>query len=177
MAFFIAKLRWHGRGITPVLVTIIAADLFWIVPFAISRLTPHPSAYSLCFGNWLVSAFAVIILCQTAQRIPRQLEDSARLDGLGWFATYWHALLPLAKRELEFLALLIVMATALPYWGDIVTESLHTPFGPFFAMLRLPTYDSMFGRLVESAVITLPVIGIFFLAKRQLTQRADDWDL
>jgi multiple sugar transport system permease protein len=175
MAFFLARLHWHGRGVPAVLITIIMVEAFWIIPsigFPFSLLVT-PRAYSLCFGNWLVSAFSILLFCQTVKGIPRQLEDSARLDGCGWFGTYWHAVLPLVRRELGFIALLIVMATALPFWAHSVEEGWNESFLPFFAILGLPTYDSFASILAVSAITSLPVIAIFFVAKRQLRHTAD----
>ena len=95
MAFFLARLYWHDRGVPAVLMTIVIASVFWIVPTMIG-FDPTPEtvvSYPLFFGNWLVSAFSIILFCQTVKSIPRQLEDSARLDGCGWFGTYWHVVL------------------------------------------------------------------------------------
>jgi multiple sugar transport system permease protein len=103
--------------------------------------------------------------------IPRQLEDSARLDGCGWFGTYWHAVLPLVRRDLGFIALLIVMATALPFWANLTAPG-GTAFRPFLEFLRLPTHDSFSSMLAVSAITSLPVIAIFFAAKRHTPRRA-----
>jgi ABC-type glycerol-3-phosphate transport system permease component len=177
MAFFLARFHWHGRGVLAVIMTIIIAELFWIVPASIGfdhSLMGTPASYSLCFGNWLVSAFSIVLFCQTVKGIPRQLEDSARLDGCGWLGIYWHAVLPLVRRDLGFIALLIIMATALPFWADSVTgEGWHEPFLPFFAILGLPTYDSLASMLAVSAIISLPVIAIFFIAKRHIRHAVD----
>src|SRR5689334_20179451 len=75
MAYTLLQMRW-GRGSSiAVVVTILAAQLFWIVP---SRIGP-----SLYFSNWTVTALGLVIFCQRARAIPKQLEDSARLDGCG----------------------------------------------------------------------------------------------
>ena len=55
MAFFLARFRWHGRGLLPVLVAIMVAGLFWIVPTMIGFgyfIVGTSASYSLCFGNW-----------------------------------------------------------------------------------------------------------------------------
>jgi ABC-type glycerol-3-phosphate transport system permease component len=167
MAFFLARLHWHGRGVLPVLVTIIVGGLFWIVPAMIGfdySIVGTSASYSLCFGNWLVSAFAIVLFCQTVKGIPRQLEDSARVDGCSWLGTYWHVVLPLVRRELWFIAFLIVMATALPFWTNLTAPG-GTALGPFFAFAHIAAYGSV-GTMVAISVITsFPVIAIFLAAK------------
>ena len=164
MAFFLARLYWHDRGVLAVLMTIIMAEVFWIVPAIIGL----DYAYSFFFGNWLVSAFSIVLFCQTVKRIPRQLEDSARLDGCGWFGIYWHVVLPLVRRDLGFIAFLIVMATMLPFLTDLTRQGGID----CYPSLRLSTYDFT-NMLVMSAITSLPVIAVFFVAKRQLWHTAD----
>ena len=169
MAFCLARLRWHTRGVPAVLVTIIVAGLFWIAPTMIGfgySIFGTSAAYSLCFGNWLVSAFALVLFCRTAQGIPRQLEDSARLDGCGWFGTYWHAVLPLVRRELGLLAFLLVMATALPFWANL-TGPGGTDLRPVFEFVP---YGSSTIMLAVSVITSLPVIAIFFAAQHGTPQ-------
>jgi sn-glycerol 3-phosphate transport system permease protein len=167
VAFFLVRLHWHGRGIFAVLVAITVAGLFWIVPTMIGfgyTIVGTSASYSLCFGNWLVSAFAIILFWQSVKRIPRQLEDTARVDGCHWLGTYWHVVLPLVRRELGFIALLIVMATVLPFWANLTAPG-STDFRPFFAFVRLSTYDSFTSMFAVSVITSLPVIAIFFVAK------------
>ena len=156
LAYFLTRLYWRGRGMIAVILTIIIAGLFWIVPalvaFLCSIMAPTPpDPISLCFGNWLISAVAIALFSRSVTRIPRQLEDSARLDGCGWFGVYWHVVLPLARRDLGFLAISLLMASTLPLWAN----------------LGLPTY-SLAGILAFSALSSLPIIAIFFLAGRPL---------
>ena len=51
MAFALARFSWHGRGTLPVLVTIIVAGLFWIVPtilvFGYSSAGTSPLLFAL----------------------------------------------------------------------------------------------------------------------------------
>src|SRR4051812_5711084 len=88
MAHALAGLAWRRRGIFGVIATIIVAQLFWIAPALLivgSRNPDNASSYALWFGNWLVSAVSLVLLWRTTMRIPRALEDAARLDGLGPF--------------------------------------------------------------------------------------------
>lgn len=171
MANALTRLYWHGRGTMGVLGMIVVSGLFWIVPAFLSNLRDIDSApYPLWFGNWLVSGFSVVILCQGVRRIPRELEDSALLDGCGWFGIYRHVVLPLVRRELGLIALLSVIATSPVFWPP-----LTTPWGflPPWLYPFLPTGSedglglTRFYLMVTagSVIMTLPVIVIFFLSK------------
>lgn len=180
LAFVLARFRWHARGIVAVLAVIVIAGQFWIAPTLILRHSSDVSlgAYSLSFCNWLISGFAVIILSHAARWIPRQLEDSARLDGCSWFGIYWHVLLPLVRRELWLIGFLTVMGTSVllltplaVFQGGFLTQWLVwlLPLRPGDLTLAR-TIGLMMG---ASLVATLPLMLIFYYSKRYLEHTAD----
>lgn len=176
MAFALVRLSWHRRGIVAVLVTIVAAGQFWNVSalLVIHSSSAGPATYSLWFCNWLVSAFAIVVFCLTAERIPRQLEDAARLDGCGWFGIYWHILLPLMKRELGIIAFLTIIASSVHFLTPIATVDgriIIPPPPDEMAKLPLESSDILMA-IAFSLLVTLPIIAIFLVAKRYL-QHAD----
>jgi multiple sugar transport system permease protein len=169
LANALARFYWHGQGTIGILGTIFLAGLFWIVPSFVTNLRNlEPTAYPFWFGNWLVSGFSVVILCQSVRWLPRDLEDSARLDGCGWFGIYRHVVLPLVRRELGLIALLIATATSPTFWRGLTTSSGYLQFsllsigsegGPELAPILLMITAS-------SVITTLPVMVIFFLSQR-----------
>lgn len=167
LAFFLARLSWRNRGIAAVLITIVLAQLFWIVPTIIgfkymigadNPVQETATSYSLLFGNCVVSAFSILFFCRTMKRVPRGLDDTARLDGSGWFGTYWHIIIPLVRVDLGLIALLIVMATALPLLTDFVHAFSNTP--------PLPAADAILRMLAWSGIATVFVFAIFLIAQR-----------
>jgi ABC-type glycerol-3-phosphate transport system permease component len=180
MANALVRLRWHRRGTLPVLITIIIAGLSWSAPTLVdldlAARDANALAYSLWFGNWLVSGFGVVILCLSVRRIPRQLEDTARLDGCGWFGTYRHIVLPLVKRELGLLTFLTAMATYTLCWSALsMPGGSNQLFPPWFAWLpSIYQYsEASLARTISemtaaSIAVTLPVMLLFFFSKPYL---------
>lgn len=167
MALLLSRHEWNGRGIFGVILAIIVAQLFWIAPALLivgARGADSSASYALWFGNWLVGGFALVLLGQTAKRIPRQLEDSARLDGLGWFDTWWHVVFPFVRRDLALIALFTIMATLLPFWAF-----LNLPEASEVVVLyqRASSPAERIGMMAAGSLIgALPLIAVFFLAKR-----------
>ncbi len=178
MAFALVRLSWHRRGMIAVLATIVIAGQFWIVPTLLvgkSSCLPFAS-YSFSFCNWLISGFSVIVLCQSVRWIPRQLEDSTRLDGCSWFGTYRHVLLPLVRRELWLIVFLTLMGTSILLLTPVAV--LDGGFiTPWLAWL-LPVWRegglglarSIGLMMAASLVATLPVVVVFLFAKGPLLQ-------
>ena len=172
MAHLLAGLAWQGRGIFGVILTIVVAQLFWMAPaflIADARNPNNVAYYALWFGNWLVCGFAVVLLWQTAKRIPRQLHDSARLDGLGGFGAWRRVVFPFARRDLGLLALFTVMATLLPFWAFINLPDADRSIVLFQRFFSLQGRIAMMA--IGSLIGALPLIAIFFLAKRSQPDR------
>ena len=166
MTHLLARLAWHGRGILGVVLAIVVAQLFWIAPVFLIAGASNPdnaSSYALWFGNWLVGGFAVVLLWRTAQTIPRQLDDSARLDGLGPFGTWRHIVFPFVRRDLGLLALFTIMATLLPFWAFINLPEADR------SIVLFQRFFSLQGRIVMmaagSVIGALPLIAIFFFVR------------
>jgi ABC-type glycerol-3-phosphate transport system permease component len=166
----LARLAWRGRGIPGVFVTIVAAQLFWIAPALLivaARDPNNPASYALWFGNWLVCGFAVVFLWQTVKGIPRQLDDSARLDGLGLFGTWRHVIFPFVRRDLGLIAIFTIMATLLPFWAFI---NLPDASNVIVLYQRASSPVEQIGMMVAGSLIgTLPLIAIFLFAKGRLS--------
>ena len=172
MAHLLTRLAWRGRGMLGVILTIVLAQLFWIAPaFLIvgARDPDNASAYALWFGNWLVCGFAVVLLWRAAKGTPRQLADSARLDGFGSFGTWRHIIFPFVRRELGLLALFTVMATLLPSWAFINLPDADR------SIVLFQKFFSLQGRIAMMAagsfIGALPLIVVFFLAKPSQADR------
>jgi ABC-type glycerol-3-phosphate transport system permease component len=167
----LVRLAWHGRGAFGVILMILLAQLFWIGPaFLIvgARDPNNASSYALWFGNWLVGGFAVALLRRTANGIPRQLADSARLDGLGSFGTWRQVVFPFVRRDLGLLALFTVMATLLPSWAFINLPEADR------SIVLFQKFFSLGGRIammaIGSLIGALPLIAISFLEGRALSR-------
>jgi multiple sugar transport system permease protein len=64
----------------------------------------------------LASAFGLFMLTQFFKDIPREIMDSAQIDGDTHFGVYWHVVMPLSRNALVTMAILTFMTT----WGNYV---------------------------------------------------------
>jgi multiple sugar transport system permease protein/raffinose/stachyose/melibiose transport system permease protein len=65
-------------------------------------------------------ALGLFILRPFFEKIPKDLEDAARIDGCGRFGIYWHVALPLAKPALAVVSLF----TSLAVWNEFILAQL-----------------------------------------------------
>jgi multiple sugar transport system permease protein len=168
MSHLLARIAWRGRGILAVILSIVAAQLFWILPallIVVPRDAESASSYALWFGNWLVSGFGIALLYQRAKCIPRSLDDSARMDGLGTLGTWRHVVLPFVGRDLGLIAFFTLIATLLPFWG-LINQPDTANVIVLYQRISSPA-EKIGMMLACSLVGALIVIAIFFVTKRR----------
>ena len=117
------------------------------------------------------SAFGIFLMRQfAASSVPRELVESARMDGCGEFSIYWRIVLPLMKPALGTLALI----TFITSWNNfinplIVMRSLPNYTLPLALRSLQSTLNTEWGALMcGSAIATIPLILLFAITSRQL---------
>ncbi|MEP7082303.1 MAG: carbohydrate ABC transporter permease, partial [Chloroflexota bacterium] len=113
-----ARLSFPGRDalFVVVLATLMIPDQLRIVPvYQIMRflglINKDPSNYLSVILVLAVSATSIFLLRQYFLTIPRDLEEAARIDGAGYFQTYWQVILPLASPALAAVGILQFQGT------------------------------------------------------------------
>jgi multiple sugar transport system permease protein len=104
-----ARLRFPGRELLFLLVlgTLMVPDQLRLIPIfvMIVHWGLYGSFWSYILIN-LVSAVNLFFMRQYFLTIPRDFEEAAKLDGAGYFKTFWRIMLPLALPAMAALAIL-----------------------------------------------------------------------
>ena len=112
-----ARLRFPGRELLFLLVlgTLMVPDQLRLLPIFMMMVHwgLYGSFWSYILIN-LVSAVNLFFMRQYFLTIPRDFEEAAKLDGAGYFKTFWRVMLPLALPAMAALAILQFQGT----WND-----------------------------------------------------------
>lgn len=138
------------------------ADLGW-----------HNSYHALILPRVAVP-IGVFLMMQFFKAIPTDIEEAARLDGVGYLQIFWHIMLPLARPAMMTLAIL----TFLYAWNDYLWPLVSAQQREYFTItLGLASIQSNFaqseglGRVMASGVIaSLPVVILFLIFQRYVVQ-------
>jgi multiple sugar transport system permease protein len=138
------------------------ADLGW-----------HNSYHALILPRMAVP-IGVFLMMQFFKAIPDDIEEAARLDGVGWLKIFWYIMLPLARPAMMTLAIL----TFLYAWNDYLWPLVSAQQREFFTItLGLASIQSNFaqseglGRVMASGFIaSLPVVILFLIFQRYVVQ-------
>ena len=116
-------------------------------------------------SDWLVAAFAIVLLPLVFRDAPSSSVAAARLDGMSGFGIAWHIVLPIARPALVSLVLLCLLATFLDFpW-------IARPHGYYGTIAALPPLKwEVINRDISAAVTVsllslLPLFAVFFIVR------------
>ena len=118
---------------------------------------------------WFGGAFNIFLLRQFFMGLPRELDEAARLDGMGHWGIFWRVIVPLSKPALAVVALLHFVYV----WNDFLGPLVFiTSRDQFTLALGLQMYQSKAGLtpwnllMAASTLVVLPVLVVFLLTQR-----------
>lgn len=172
-AYSMAKLKYRGRKAFSnfVVVFYLFPGVLLLVPLylLIAKLGLHDSLPGLILVYTTFQApYATILLRQYIREIPRELEESALVDGATRWRVIWSIIIPLARPGIAVAAI----STFVTAWSEFLMASVLTtgensktlPVGLYEWM---GTYDIDWGATTAGAVIAvLPILILFGLMGR-----------
>lgn len=171
-----ARLEFRGRDLAFLLVlaTAIIPSIVLLIPQYVifQRIGWIDTQLPLWVPRVLTPVFGTFLLRQAFMSLPRELDDAAKIDGVGVFGIYWRILLPQVKPAVAAVAVF----TFIESWNDL--------FGPLIFinstnLATLPLALAQFSGeyfsdttllMAASAISILPVIVVFLIAQRYFVQ-------
>jgi multiple sugar transport system permease protein len=172
-AYAFARLKWRGRDRTFLLVVALV-----IVPFeavAIPLLFMFNGMRNTLVIQalpFLANAFSIYLFYTFFLGLSRDIEEAARLDGLGSFGTFFHVAAPMAKPVFATVAILTFLTT----WGQYLWPSLVVSDPAYRPLpLELSVFSGQmpvdWGQVLAfGALLVVPVLIFFVVFQRFFVQ-------
>lgn len=170
-----ARLRFPGREVLFLLVlgTLMIPDQLRVVPvyqilINIGLVAPGPQNY---FGITLIlaiSATSIFIMRQFFLTIPFDLEESARIDGAGFFTTFWRILFPLARPALATVAILSFQGTWNGFFWPLIILQVPQHWTLQLGLVQFRfQYTTIWPALMALDVLaTVPIVILYLFFQR-----------
>jgi len=117
--------------------------------------------------------FATFMMRQFFISLPKDMEDAAKIDGLGWWGIFWKIGLPLAKAPLAAVAII----TFLNSWNNFLEPLIYLNDTQKYTIpLALTGYIDAYGapmwsvQMAATTLSVLPVLIFFILAQQQVVE-------
>jgi len=176
VAFSFARLRWPFRDLCFALLLstmMLPAQVTMIPQFLIFKhLGWYNSLKPLWVPAFFGSAFFIFMLRQFMKGIPTDLEDAAKIDGCSYFGIYWRIMLPLVKPALAAISIFTFMGSWNNFMGPLIYVGDQRLYPLALGLFQFRSeHGAEYGMLMAaSAMMTLPVVAIFFAAQRYFIQ-------
>jgi multiple sugar transport system permease protein len=172
VAYAFARLHWPGRGIAfgVLLSTMMIPSQVTMIPsFLLFRgLGWYNTLNPLWVPAWFGIAFFIFLMVQQMKTLPRELEEAARIDGLGVVQTWWYVIVPQVKPTLAAIAIMSFLGAWNEFLGPLIYLRDQTNFPlslGLFGMRVAPDLDwSMI--MAANVLLTAPSVLVFFVFQR-----------
>ncbi|HZQ89028.1 MAG TPA: carbohydrate ABC transporter permease [Gaiellaceae bacterium] len=168
-----ARLKFPGRELLFLLVlgTLMIPDQLRLIPVFVMLTNWH------LIGNFsgyilinLVTATNLFFMRQYFLTIPKDFEEAAKLDGAGYFKTFWRVMLPLALPAISALVILQFQGTWNDFFWPLILFGQGNP-AHYTIQLGLAELDFQYTVLwpqicAGSILAILPILAIFLAFQR-----------
>ena len=172
-AYGFSRIQWPGRD---VIFTVLLSSM--MLPGAVTMIPTFIGWTSAGFSNSIVplavpswlggGIFNIFLLKQFFAGIPKDLDESARLDGASHIMIYSKIILPLCKPALSVVGLFTFMNV----WNDVMGPLLYLNDEEKFTLALglkqfISLYTSQWGLLMAaSTAAVIPVIIVYAFGQR-----------
>lgn len=175
-AYALARLPFAGRGLVFALVLL----QLMVMPEVLIAENYAAIARLGLVDRWLgvalpyvASAFGIFLLRQSFMTVPQELEDAARIEGLGRLAILWRVYVPLARPTYLAYALVSVAYHWNNFlWPLVATNTVASrPLTVGMALFAAPETGVDWGVLSAGTLLSVaPLLGGFLVFQRQFMQ-------
>ncbi len=171
VAFPIARGLVRGHG---VIFTLFVIALF-LPPALIPQfqlilrmgLYNNPVGYILFF---LVNPIGIVILVGYIRTLPRELDESAAMDGCSYFRFVWQIIIPLSRPAIAT----VVVLHAIGIWNELILPTIYLTSEEFFPVTRgLIVFQGVYGSdwptlAAAVLILTVPMVILFLFLQRYI---------
>ncbi len=176
-AYAFARMQWRGRDALFILVlsTIMLPYQVTMIPLYVifSKIGWVNTLKPLIIPHFFGNPFFVFLLRQFFLGIPKELSDSALIDGCTELRILWDIILPLSKPALMVVALFQFLNS----WNEFLAPLIYLNDKNLFTIsLGLAQMRSAYGLsrfsliMAATSLFVIPVIILFFFAQKTFIQ-------
>jgi ABC-type glycerol-3-phosphate transport system permease component len=175
--YALGRLNFPGKEFIFLLtlgVMMIPSAIYLIPKFLVVNSLHLTDTYFALILPAMAQPFSVFIMVQFMKGLPKELEESASLDGSSRFRTFFQIILPQVRPALTAVAIITFQGA----WNDfqwplvaLGSQSMYTlPLGLFYFKSAHYTENALL--LAASMFNTIPILILFFIFQRYFIEGA-----
>ncbi len=165
------RMEFPGKNVLFALtlaVMMIPGYLIVIPKFLVANALHLTNNYAALIVPGMVTPLSVLLMTQFLKTLPRELEESARIDGASHFRAFWQIILPLVRPAMITVAILQFQGA----WNDFIWPLLVMSSRDNYTLtVGLAFFKGVhyteYGLLLAGATINItPLVVFFFIFQR-----------
>lgn len=151
----------------PTQVTIVPQYIMYSLFNWIDTYLPFYVPHALAGG--VGGSFFVFLMIQFIRGIPRELDESAKLDGCTWFGIYWRIVLPLMRPAVVTVIIFCFLWNWDDFFGHLLFINSMDNYTVGLALKSFVDGESAtpWGQLLAMALVSIiPAVILFFSAQK-----------
>jgi multiple sugar transport system permease protein len=174
-AYAFARLQFPGKNFLfgIVLFQMMVPVQIFVIPqyLMVDFLNLRNTVFALLFPG-LVSAFGTFLLRQFFMGLPKELEESARMDGCNIWKTFWRIMLPLTKSGLVALAIFTSLFAFKDLMWPLIVNSQSNAATLSSALSKIQSaYSVKYPELMAASVLAIwPMMLIYIIFQKQFIE-------
>jgi len=176
-AYAFSRLHWKGRNIIfsiiltglmlPFFVVMIPQFIGWKALRLLDTFAP------LILPAWFGGGvFNIFLLRQFFIGIPRDMDESARIDGASYFRIYAQIIVPISKQAMIVVGLLTFLNSWNDYLAPIIFISSEKKYTLMLGLnLFLGSYSAQWNYMMAATtIVVLPSLVLYLIAQRHFIE-------
>ena len=150
----------------------VPAQIFVIPQYLmVDKMGMKNTVFALVFPG-LVSAFGTFLMRQFFMGLPKELEESARLDGCNIWQTFWKIMFPLTKSGLVALGIFTALFSFKDLMWPLIVNSTAESATLSSALAKISSaYSVNYPQLMAAAVLAVwPMMLIYIIFQKQFIE-------
>jgi multiple sugar transport system permease protein len=174
-AYAFARLQFPGKNFLfgIVLFQMMVPVQIFVIPqyLMVDFMNLRNTVFALLFPG-LVSAFGTFLLRQFFMGLPKELEESARMDGCNIWKTFWRIMLPLTKSGLVALAIFTSLFAFKDLMWPLIVNSQSNAATLSSALSKIQSaYSVKYPELMAASVLAIwPMMLIYIIFQKQFIE-------
>jgi ABC-type glycerol-3-phosphate transport system permease component len=170
-SFGLSRLAFRGRNVLYLFIIttmLIPLDATVVPTYIVASGVHLQNTLAALVIPWLAEPFAIFLLKQVIDEIPRELDDAAYIDGASIGQVYWHVALPnIRAAQITVAILKFLWAWSAFFWPLVIIDSTSKMVLPVAIATLFTASQTFWGQIFAgSTVAVVPVAIVFILLQR-----------
>lgn len=165
------RMEFPGKNIlfaVTLAVMMIPGALIMVPKFLVAYDLHLTNTYFALLIPAAVTPTSVFLMTQFLKTLPRELEESAMIDGAGTFRTFFQVILPLTRPALTAVALFAFQGAWNDFFWPLLVMSSNTMYTLTVGLAFFKSqYYTQYNLLLAGAIVNIvPLVVLFFFFQR-----------